>query len=498
MNSHQQFYARDSESLIDPPPTRLYPLIRWCFIIFLFSFVFDYRAPDIEFGAARTGGSIFQFAFLGIALAAGGLCTLLGWRFLFVRPGVYLVLLWWGYIAFMTVITIYQGNELARVVRLMVSPLLVGLAINVTLITACAGMRPSVAVRWFLIVGVISVFWKLGFGVLGTGIPLSEVRMEILSPAIRFLFAWVACALLLRKKFTWWVFVILAVPMIPTVLSVTRSIAFPIFFSGVAAVFCLMLGISWRMYDLRQPVRKLGVIGATAAAGIGCVVVMAMVQPRVIERWTERLFDNSGAGSATTEDLSSLMRKAEAVSMLEIMDKDPASYLYGKGIGAGYYWSEDYFPELFLVYPENRHQFAETIYTAGHSIWTYTLFSSGIIGILITLGAFFYCMWLSLHSGYLNSKTVMGRRATDAYLIFLPFIAMLATLSESITRNPFDERLTGVLFGVMVALPQFFYNRAFYLTHRETLASTAPQLILEEEDMDAATWEGSFPNPTTR
>lgn len=70
---------------------------------------------------------------------------------------------------------------------------------------------------------------------------------------------------------------------------------------------------------------------------------------------------------------------------------------------------------------------------------------------------------------------------------------MLATLSESVTRNPFDERFTGVLFGFMVALPQFFYNRAFYLSYREALGQGATQLILDEDT--AAQIESSSVDP---
>ncbi|HRQ89265.1 MAG TPA: hypothetical protein PLA50_10735, partial [Bacteroidia bacterium] len=40
---------------------------------------------------------------------------------------------------------------------------------------------------------------------------------------------------------------------------------------------------------------------------------------------------------------------------------------------------------------------------------------------------------------------------------------------------------TGVLMGFMMALPQFFYNRAYYLKYRETLGSASPQIILDEE-----------------
>ena len=206
-----------------------------------------------------------------------------------------------------------------------------------------------------------------------------------------------------------------------------------------------------------------------------------MAQPNLADRWYQRLFDNRGEGGATTEDLSSLMRKAEAKSMWDILAKEPHSFLYGRGLGAAYYWDEDYYPELFLVYPEDRHQFPDEIFSAGHSIWTYTLFSTGFIGIGVVLLSFFVPMGLSLHSARLNSRTVMGPRAWDSFLVFLPFVSMWATMSESITRNPFDERFTGVLFGFMMALPQFFYNRAYFLRYREDLGQAAPQIILDEE-----------------
>jgi len=485
-------FKSEKQDELDAPPSPSLRWMRWLYILFLFSFVFDYKAPDLKFDAVETGGSFFQFAFLGLALFSGGLLILGGWRHLLVRPGAYLILLWWSYIAFMLGVATLQGNEPSRILRLLVSPVLLGMAIATTHIVACSGMRAGETIRYFLIAGVINVIWKFGFGLLVYGQTLSEVRMEILSPAIRFLFAWVGCSLLLRRNFSIWTFVILIVPLVPTVFSVTRSIAFPILASALGATFCLILGLSWRLYSPKHPLKKLVPIAGIVIAGIGSVVMLALIQPKTIDRWENRLFHNSGGG-ATTEDLSALMRKAEAKSMLDILSNEPVSFLFGRGPGAWYYWDESFYPELFQVYPKDRHQFADRIYTAGHSIWTYTLFSSGIIGVLITLGMFLATMFLSLRTSWLNSKTVMGRWSWDAHLMFLPFVAMLCVLSESITRNPFDERFTGVLFGIMVALPQFFFNRAHYLRYREQQAAVAPQIILNEEDLPS-NWEGTFPS----
>ncbi|MEM9017366.1 MAG: hypothetical protein AAGC68_10150, partial [Verrucomicrobiota bacterium] len=433
------------------------------------------------FGAAKTGGSLFQYAFLGIALLSGGTLTLLGFRHLLVRPGIYLVILWWGYTIGSIGVSFAWGNEMGRILRLAIPLLLVGFGLNSTLIVAAVGMRPGEAVRWFLFAGITNVAWRFCFGAFMSGIPISEVRMGILSPSMRFLFAWVACALLLRRKFTWWSLFIFGLPLAVAAISVTRSMVLPIGVSFIVASGCLLLAMLWKMYDVRFPLKKVGPLFAMGFAMIFLVAGVAAAQPDLADRWYQRIFDNRGEGGATTEDLSTLMRKAEAKSMWDILANEPHSFIYGKGLGASYYWDESYYPELFLVYPNDRHQFPDEIYSAGHSIWTYTLFSTGFIGVGITLLAFFLPMGLSLHSARLNSQTVMGHRAWDSFLMFLPFVAMWATLSESITRNPFDERFTGVLFGFMMALPQFFYNRAFYLGFREELGQQSAQLILDEE-----------------
>ncbi|MDF1825993.1 MAG: hypothetical protein P1U68_15215 [Verrucomicrobiales bacterium] len=473
--------SASEQAEIDAPATGALKWFRTLFVVFLFSFVFDYRSPDIGFGATKTGGSLVQYIFLMAAMGAGGLISLFGFKHLFVRPGIYLVLLWWGYTIASIGVSFAWGNEMGRILRLAIPSLLVGFGLNATLVCAAVGMRPGEAVRWFLIAAMTNVCWRFFFGATQTGIPLSEIRMEILSPSMRFLFAWVGCAFLLRRKFTWWSLLIFGVPLAVAAISITRSLALPIAVSFMMASGCLVLGIIWKMYDLKFPLKKIGPLFAMAVAMVFLILGVALVQPNLADRWYQRMFDNRGEGGATTEDLSSLMRKAEAKSMWDILAKEPHSFIYGKGLGASYYWDESYFPELFLVYPNDRHQFPDEIYTAGHSIWTYTLFATGFVGIGITLLAFFIPMGLSLHSARLVSKTVMGPRAWDSFLMFLPFVAMWAVLSESITRNPFDERFTGVLFGFMMALPQFFYNRACFLSYRESIGQQVPQVIIDEE-----------------
>lgn len=459
---------------------------RILFVLFLLSFSFDYKDFKGAFGAAQGGGSFFQFLFLAVAVASGGLATMIGLRHLLVRPGVFISFFWWAYVVFTLAVAFLSGNETGHIMRLIIPPLLVGFGINVTLIAAATGMRPGEAMRWFVLVALISCLWRFIYGISFSGLPISEVRMDILSPAIGFIFAWTGCALLLRTKFTWWTTVIFGIPMFVAAISVTRSLAFPLVTSFMMGSFCLGLGIVWKMYNYTFPLKKMAPLVVMAGAGTLVLLSTIAIQSSLLDSWNERLFHNQGVNTATTEDLSTLMRKAEAVSMLNILKEDPYDFIYGKGLGAAYYWDESYFPELFLVYPADRHQFPDYIYSAGHSIWTYTLFSRGFIGILFMLGAFFGVMTLSLHSAWLNSRTVMGPRAWDSFLMFYPFIAMWSVLSESITRNPFDERFTGVLFGFVAAFPQFFYNRAYYLNYRESVGQETAQIIVDESILDEA------------
>ena len=274
----------NEQSEIDAPPAVALKLFRVLFVVFLFSFVFDYRSFDIGFGAAQTGGSLFQYAFIGMAILSGGIASILGVKTLFVRPGVYLVMLWWGYVIFSVVVALAWGNDPGRVARLAVPRVLVGLALNVTTIVAANGMRPGEAVKWFLFACMTNVLWRFGYGAVSSGVPLSEVRMEILSPAMRFLFAWAACSLLLRHKFTWWSIAVLGVPLAIAAISVTRSLVLPLGVSFIVAGFCLLLGLLWKMYDISFPVRKIGPLVGMGVVTVFVIAGTLFAQPNLAER----------------------------------------------------------------------------------------------------------------------------------------------------------------------------------------------------------------------
>jgi O-antigen ligase len=115
-------------------------------------------------------------------------------------------------------------------------------------------------------------------------------------------------------------------------------------------------------------------------------------------------------------------------------------------------------PAIHLVYPPSE-EIGNDVWFAGHSTWTYSLFSGGVIGLLAHLGLIGGVMAASLSAARANASDP----GPDQWLAFLPFVAACCLLSESLTSNPFDERLAAMIFGVMAGLSQSFLVRASWI-----------------------------------
>jgi hypothetical protein len=177
----------------------------------------------------------------------------------------------------------------------------------------------------------------------------------------------------------------------------------------------------------------------------------------MIERWDERLFHNASDRNLGS-DISYLTRKAEADAIWEILASDPVHFINGRGVGTTYYWDRAYLPEISLVIPLEDAGVDE-IWFAGHSIWTYGLLSGGLIAVLsylILLGG-------TAAFSLLAARANASEPGPDQWLAFLPFVATCCLVSESLTSNPFQERLVGILFGLMAGLPQAFMVRSSWI-----------------------------------
>ncbi|MEM1086029.1 MAG: hypothetical protein AAGI48_18105 [Verrucomicrobiota bacterium] len=440
----------------DPVRVPQSPHARWVEVllwIFTLSFALDYRAAD-----ARDGGAgLDQLLFLAMAFFSTVGILFLGWRLLVVRPGAWFIGGWACFLGFMLVNAVLQDVHPNRSLRIIL-PLFLCFAgmINVH-IAACMGIRPAKIVTPILIAACGNVVWRIAQGFLFKGVTIETARVDVQSAANIWIAAFIGCSLLLRKRVHWTLLMATGVLFGGILITITRSLLFPIMASALATTLCFLLGAKWRAFDLREAPKRLSPVAVIGVLAIIAIGVIALSQPLLIERWNDRLFHHA-ADRNTTTDISWLTRKAEASAIFEILNKEPIHYIYGHGIGASYYWDPAYMHEIYLVYPEDE-ELGVDVWFAGHSVWTYALFSGGAIAFIAYLALIFGNMAASLLAARANASLP----GPDFWLAFLPFVSAACLLSMSVTSNPFDERLAALIFGLMVGLPQAFFIRASWI-----------------------------------
>lgn len=451
--------------LTDPPDSVVLPQARhaaWVerlLWVFLFSFAFDYRAADPAGGAG-----IDQLVFLAACLGSTAGIVALGWRTLTVRPGVWLIAFWALFMAYMLANAVLQGVQVGRTIRIIMPLVFCLFGLVNAHIAGCMGIRPSRIVRPVFIIACINILWRIFHGFAFNQMSLETVRFEVQSPATNWIAAWIGCAVLLRGRFHWSLLVACGVLFIGIVITVSRSLIFPVIVGGMAAGVCFVLGVKWGQYHWSSLGKRLLPVGAALLLILLAVGAVAVFQPVMIERWNERLFHNASDRNLGA-DISYLTRKAEADAIWKILADDPVHFINGRGVGSSYYWDSAYLPEIWLVIPKTEANVDE-IWFAGHSIWTYGLLSGGVIALASYLILFGGTAAFSLLAARANASDP----GPDQWLAFLPFVATCCLLSESLTSNPFQERLIGILFGLMAGLPQAFMVRSSWIHTGNRLA----------------------------
>ena len=319
------------------------------------------------------------------------------------------------------------------------------------------GIRPSKIVTPILAAACINILWRIVQGFLFKESTLETVRIEVQSPATNWLAAWIGCSILLRRNLHWSLPVACLVLFIGIFITVTRSLIFPVMASGIACTFCYLLGVGWGIFDWSGLAKRILPLTSAFLFILLALGIIAVVEPVMIERWNERLFHNASAQNLGS-DISYLTRKAEADAMWKILEEDPVHFIHGRGIGTSYYWDPAYMPEIWMVFPKDEVEF-DDIWFAGHSIWTYGLLSGGVIAIAVYVTLFVSTGSFSLIAARANATDP----GPDQWLAFLPFVATCCLLSESLTANPFQERLVGIVFGMMIGLPQAFMVRSSWI-----------------------------------
>lgn len=435
------------------PRSREAGLVERLLWVFLMSFALDYRAA----ASRESGAGLDQLLFLGLCTASTIAIAWLGRRFLTVRPGVWLLAFWGLFLAYMFGNSLLQGVPTGRSIRVALPLVFCFFGMANAHVASCVGIRPSRIVAPVFVAACVNVVWRILHGFLFQDVSLETVRFEVQSPAISWIAAWLGCAILLRGRFQWSVVAACAVLFIGIVITVTRSLILPVIAAALAGEFCFLLGVWWRQFEWSALWRRLLPVGAVVLLTVIALAAVAVVEPVLIERWNERLFHHAAARNLGA-DISYLTRMAEADAIWGILKEEPLRLIHGRGIGSSYYWDPAYLPEIWEVLPKEEME-TEDIWFAGHSVWTYALLSGGAIALAAWLGLFGATAAYSLIAARANASDP----GPDHWLAFLPFVATCCLISETLTTNPFQERLTGILFGMMAGLSQAFMVRSSWL-----------------------------------
>jgi len=417
------------------------------------SWAFDYRAAE------GTGGSPVQYVFFAITLTSAAVCIGLGFRRLFALPMGWLTLGWGLYMASTLVVAAVNHVELSWYFKNSIPPMLLLTSLCVTQIAASSGLHWRHILWPMLIASVINVFWRIFYALFIAAIPIEKVRVELLSPCLPFLMGYLFAGLALSRRVPWLAMFAGAVGTLSYVLSITRSAVFILGAAGVGALIGGWQSGRLRVLPAKFSHTKLTHTAILASLLVSISVITAVAFPFVIDRWTERLFHTAG-GEQSSADPSALTRYAETRAFYDLLNREPLTWLYGKGLGAGYYWDESYAVELAQFTYGNEDEFRG--YTAdirfpGHSIWTYAVFSGGILGGMIYLGTFAVATGLAFRSTHYLQQA----RTYPLETAWLPFICLMAFLSQSLTFNPFIERAGGLVLGIVIGFPQFLYAAAW-------------------------------------
>ena len=449
------FFSVDRTDHIHVPTAKHAIWVERLIWIFMMSFALDYRNSVAREGAG--GAGIDQLLFLGSCIGSSMSIFAIGWKYLTVRPGAWLVAFWGLFLAFMLCNSVLQGVPPSRSIRVILPLVFCLFGIMNAHIAGCMGIRPSKIVTPILAAACINILWRIVQGFLFKESTLETVRIEVQSPATNWLAAWIGCSILLRRNLHWSLPVACLVLFIGIFITVTRSLIFPVMASGLACTLCYGLGVRWGIFKWSGLAKRILPLTSAFIFILLALGIIAVVEPVMIERWNERLFHNASAQNLGS-DISYLTRKAEADAMWQILEEDPVHFINGRGIGTSYYWDPAYMPEIWMVFPKDDVVF-DDIWFAGHSVWTYGLLSGGVIALVAYVTLFIATGAFSLIAARANATDP----GPDQWLAFLPFVATCCLLSESLTANPFQERLVGIIFGMMIGLPQAFMVRSSWI-----------------------------------
>jgi hypothetical protein len=412
--------------------------------LFILPLAFDFKGAE--------GGGITQ---IGLAALTIGM-----WARLFFANGRMIApvgKLW--RLAFLALLVTLAGS----VVSFLISDALLGNYARVFMPWLLLAMGFSVALRKtftgnieqinsLMYVGCgLSVIFTVFIGFTQTGLGFEEIRYQILSPVLLSFEAILLHQLLVERQRTVGAVFALIGCLAVQLFSVTRSSLLGFALILLAALWLSSTSIS------RFTRNTFTYSSGLAVIGVGAMIFAVTLYPELYDRWFARVFNAREVGV----DITTVTRIAEIEEQLALWSQDITSILFGKGYGAEYSWSSEYFQELSAAFRISDLAY-DNYFDAGHNFWVYSLFAGGLFfGTALPT--------LILYAGYRGVK--MSRHYTRTFgeqsevlALSRSTLVLVSFIAFTIGGNPLSYRYTGLVsglaLGVLVASHSMLYRKA--------------------------------------
>lgn len=280
-----------------------------------------------------------------------------------------------------------------------------------------------------------SCIWHIVYGVSFFGESLAGIRYRIVSPLLPFALA-IFFAMYhagIRKNSSLLVLVML---LLVILISQTRSLLLTL----AMVVFLIVYGYSKSKFQFTKK--------TIAISLVSLLLVFLLYQSggtggEIIKMWMSRIL---GSSSNFGFDLTTATRLAEYHSQMTCLFSTGLNMTLGCGIGAPYDYSGYYADFVRDVLGDKGVVYG--YWNGGHSLWVYTLYSSGLIFGLALNGLFIFCCFAAVFVINKHRKQPKNKKYTP----IMASAAIIAIISTGFTGFPLGMRSAAFFMGVLMAI----------------------------------------------
>lgn len=414
--------------------------------------IFLYIIPfAFDFKGTTTGGSVIQFMYLTVTLLSGSFLIYILYQLpvkYSMHKGVFnLSMLWWLYLFTSVISAVLNNVPLGNYIRVLMPFLLCGTSILITVLLYSRGRSLLILFKPLIYAVLLSVVWTPIYAIYILNISIDSMRYQIISPLLPILFAYGFSLFLLEKLTSFKMLTVFFIGFGIIALSITRS-----YFLIVAFVFLFLLVSLTKDALICTFDKLLKSIMPMSLFIISTIAFLSLIRPGFLDTWSQRLFK---AKSQLDFDPTTLTRLAEYQSQMDLLFESFGSSIIGKGLGSSFSWSSMYFEQLSQIIPLWKLE-QINVWTTGHSLWVYSLYSGGIIfGLLVPI-----CIISSLYfsrKGIMFASSFFTKEDIEKTVFFSLITASI--VGASFLANPLGERITGVFLGFGLVVPLLLVNQ---------------------------------------